>query len=533
MMEEIDDEECVVRCIKEYIKTNKVEELFTLPMRRIVYTEENIQRYLDAYLFLDISNINEFIDYIVHDYILLQRRLLAPIHHYDIIMQKIDKVLHKGTSITPPDEISLIYHTFIDYPHKCNKILNDKSLLYIYDYIKFQYLDAVSEDISDTSVSRLTSLTYLNARGSIKITNLSVYNLVNLTHLDASNNSTITDRSVSRLKNLTSLTMFNNLNITDVSIYNLPQLTSIHLRRTVITDESIKTLKHLKSLVIYGNNISSSIGHLTSLTHLDIAENHMIADSVLYNLKNLRHLFLSGCIGITDSSVSTLTNLETLSIRDVYNISDMSIEKLTNLTFLYVSSITNIHTHKVSDSSISKLTKLKHLECVNAMSITDSSIVTLKNLTYLSCNNCDKITDMSISGLTNLTHLGVTYCKEITDISISRLSNLTHLSIMFNRCITYQSISKLPKLLYLDISNYNNTFLPESCFCNLEKLIYLSLIWDTKIIPESIRMLKNLKSLTGYISQPDISYNLENHAIVPQHVYHSHFYRKYYNYNIL
>ena len=81
--------------------------------------------------------------------------------------------------------------------------------------------------ITDASVSKLTSLTSLNARNNPEITDASVHKLTSLRSLNANSNPKITDASVAKLTSLTSLTATNNPKITDMSISQLPNLVDV------------------------------------------------------------------------------------------------------------------------------------------------------------------------------------------------------------------------------------------------------------------------------------------------------------------
>jgi hypothetical protein len=323
MMEETKNENDCKSVIMEYTRINNVTDIFSTPMKDIVYTPDNIQRYLDAYLLLDIQSIDKFVSHIIYDYVFVKCILLEVICHYEIIKIYIQKIL---------DQMKVGFFD-VDVPEHiipCNVPLTDNNLIYINKHFHITHLNAYNNsNISDFSVSKLTHLTHLIPNQ--RISDYSVCFLTNLTCLvDCCEykQENITDLSVSKLLNLTHL-YTSKQRITDISISKLTKLVTLHMSNcsSPITIDAICSLPNLTTLVApHNRNINGKIASCTQLVHLNIDGRYLTDHKILLSLINLEHLVISYYM-YNDELVLNLKNLKSLILSsinmipiDVYNI---------------------------------------------------------------------------------------------------------------------------------------------------------------------------------------------------------------------
>ena len=158
-------------------------------------------------------------------------------------------------------------------------------------------------------------------------------------------------------------------------------------------------------------SIPSSLGNLTSLTHLNLAANSLT--------------------GTIPSSLGNLTNLTYLAIWGEFTGSiPSSLGRLTNLTYLELGAGNNPNHPLPIPSFLGNLTNLTYLAIWGEFTgLIPSSLGNLTNLTYLEFNYTEATGQIpsSLGNLTNLTRLRL-YGNQLTGPIPRSLGNLTNLT---------------------------------------------------------------------------------------------------------
>lgn len=181
-------------------------------------------------------------------------------------------------------ELRIKYIPYYVYPHLNDEILNRKDMknlrylevshkspitdIGIIGLYHLRYLHAVSENITDVGIMRLTNLTELNIRYNNKITGLALLHLTNLTYLDI-RDTNMTNEGIQNLTKLTTLDMNRNMYITNNGLVHLTNLTYLGIRECVQIN-------------------NTGIKHLTKLTQLDADYNSSITKEVITYLPALK-----------------------------------------------------------------------------------------------------------------------------------------------------------------------------------------------------------------------------------------------------
>ena len=275
-------EDQVIETINEYLKV-----IPELDYKKVIFTNDYVitgakhhakdsvlRTYIDTFQLLEYNELNNFIDYIIKEYIINKKQLLEVIYNYDIINERLNDYCSKNA----------ISKDMLKYIINCN-----------FELVKLR----LDKDITDNDIIDVSNKT----------------KLPNLTHLDLYCNTNISNNIISKLTNLTILDLGRNNNISYSSIKKLTKLTSLHLNRNK-------------------NFSDTNISKLTNLTSLDLGWNTELTNDCISKLINLTSLNLGSNNNITDDGISKLINLRILILRSNYKISENGINKLTNLNTL-------------------------------------------------------------------------------------------------------------------------------------------------------------------------------------------------------
>src|SRR3989338_3576937 len=197
----------------------------------IMYTEENIKKYVDLVSFFQYDMEKDFANYILHTYI-IKKRFLDRIYGYGCIINAVCNLCEK-------DE---------------DKILNNDILIYLSNYIEIDKLDALNNNkITDEGIKHM-QLHTLDASDS-RITDegikhMQLHTLYASTHmtnegikhmklhtLNASD--FMTDEGI---KHMQLHTLYASYNMTDEGIKHM-HLHTLHASNSQITDEGIKHMQ--------------------------------------------------------------------------------------------------------------------------------------------------------------------------------------------------------------------------------------------------------------------------------------------------
>src|SRR3989338_10162255 len=209
---------------KKFVEKNWTEEqvyYFINNYKDVMYTEENITKYVDLVSFFQYDMENDFANYILHTYI-IKKRFLDRIYGYGCIINAVCNLCEK-------DE---------------HKILDDEILIYLSSYVEIDKLDvSYNTKITDEGIKHM-QLHTVNAFYS-KITDEGIKHM-QLHTLNAIQ-SKITDKGI---KHMQLHTLYaSDSNITDEGIKHM-QLHTLDARYSKITDEGIKHMQ-LHTLCAY------------------------------------------------------------------------------------------------------------------------------------------------------------------------------------------------------------------------------------------------------------------------------------------
>lgn len=310
------------------------------------------------------------------------------------------------------------------------------------------------EDNKDISVVKIVGVTGTGLRNLKKLKKLLIEYCDDFTTLEFEHKDSIEElklrgvdninvfKSLVNLKNLKKLEIdYHNDNITNEILGELVQLESIDFGVTIqqVTGSCLKRLKNLKELkILFDDNITDKmLSELVNLESLEIGSKNLTG-SCFKELKKLRNLKLLSCSNhFINESLGWLTNLESLDIANLNrSITGNSFKELKNLKKLDIHIFNNI-----SNDCIENLTNLEYLN-VSSNKITDEAFEKLTNLKELSVL-CQYVTERIFDNLKNLEH--VTILDTLLDRSfdaLSKLENLKEVSVHRRE----QSDSKQKKL---------------------------------------------------------------------------------------
>src|SRR3989344_1239613 len=236
---------------KKFVEKEWMEEqvyYFINNYKDIMYTEENIKKYIDLVSFFQYDVENDFANYILHTYI-IKKQFLDRIYGYGCIIDAVCKLCEKDK----------------------DKILNDELLIYLSNYIEIDKLDA----------------SYNN-----KITNEGIKHM-QLHTLDA-RYSHITDEGIKHMHLHTLNAKYSNL--TDEGIKHM-QLHTLNAQRSKITDEGIK---HMLLRTLYTSEYMTNKGIKHMQLHTLDAAKHMTNEGI----KHMQlHTLYASWSKITDEGI--------------------------------------------------------------------------------------------------------------------------------------------------------------------------------------------------------------------------------------
>lgn len=350
------------------------------------------------------------------------------------------------------------------------------------------YPTYVSKILDD--ISKLPTLKSLR----IGVNNLglkSMSKLTSLTFLDLTLSSWITSEGIQELKDLNNLTCLNlrgcwridSNGINFISkTFKLKKL-GIEYCKEAVTDDSMayfpsmNTLTHLDS---YECRISDmGVNYISTLANLTVLEMGLPYHHKMNN---------QDYKGITIEAISKLCRLKNLISLGLSsrNLSDKALKNISTLSLLTELDISNCDL--ISNAGLHHLSNLRSLKVLNLSSCTNisnegmSNLSEHKNLTSLLANNLPRITAEAFTSffkLTKLTIFNLDHLK-IKDEGvklISRLSNITSLSL-YGCSITDKGVMELAgktKLTELDLRGNqvtSNGLKVLSCLKYLHKLDY-------------------------------------------------------------
>src|SRR3989344_4845794 len=218
---------------KKFVEKDWTEEqvyYFINNYKDIMYTEENITKYVDLVSYFQYDMENDFANYILHTYI-IKKRFLNRIYGYGCIINAVCELCEK-------DE---------------NHILDNNILIYLSNYVEIDKLDASkSNKITDKGIKHL-QLHTLDARCS-QITDEGIKHM-QLHTLNASHNMTVKGIKHMQLHTLDA----SKSKITDEGIKYM-QLHTLHAS-PYMTDEGIKHMQ-LHTLHASFNMTDEGIKHM-------------------------------------------------------------------------------------------------------------------------------------------------------------------------------------------------------------------------------------------------------------------------------
>lgn len=260
-----------------------------------------------------------------------------------LLPELIDHIIYFTTNSV--SDLSLVNKYFNDNVKKI-RIISNKD----YPKMKNEYLQS------------LPNLTELYLPGGYVINYQGIRYLKNLKILDLtctrSPDERITDSDLSKITSLTHLGLSYNRIITDEGISGLTNLTFLDLAGTTISDRGIMNLNKLEFIRLSGNTMVTNDGlaRLSSLTDLNLYSNDKITfNESMYRLKKLT---LGYNFIILDDELSKLTNLEILDLEFNKIITDKGVSNLVNLKDLFVNDL-------ITNEGISNLTNLRSLALGN------------------------------------------------------------------------------------------------------------------------------------------------------------------------
>src|SRR3989344_5871608 len=180
--------------------------------RNLMYTEENIVKYVDLVSFFQYDMEKDFANFILHTYI-IKKRFLDRIYGYGCIINAVCNLCEK-------DE---------------DKILNNDILIYLSNYIEIDKLDALNNNKITNEGIKHMKLHTLNASNS-KITDEGIkYMQLHILHASYY----MTDEGI---KHMQLHTLYASYNMTDEGIKHM-HLHTLHASNSQITDEGIKHMQ--------------------------------------------------------------------------------------------------------------------------------------------------------------------------------------------------------------------------------------------------------------------------------------------------
>ncbi|MCL2360665.1 MAG: leucine-rich repeat domain-containing protein [Defluviitaleaceae bacterium] len=304
----------------------------------------------------------------------------------------------------------------------------------------------------------------------------SISNLTSITYLSLDNNPIQDISALANLTSLTSLHISNSL-VQDISpLSNLTSLTSLSLSSIPVRDISpLANLAGLTTLSLSGSTIRdiSPLADLTGLKSLSLFDSSVQDISPINNLTGLEWLSIGHSLIIDLSALDNLPYLTDLSLHwNPYFSGDIAaLRNLPNLTRLRIDCTGG--QNRITDfSPIGVLYNLRYLELLQASHFRDLSILNnLPNLVNLQLNFAD-IQDFSpLSRHTNLYRLALidTQISDLSVLPLQSLPNLTRLFLNRNEISDVSPLGELTTLRSLSLSdNMISDITPLAALYNLE-----------------------------------------------------------------
>lgn len=245
---------------------------------------------------------------------------------------------------------------------------------------------------------------------------------------------------------------------------------------------SIGTLTGLKKLNIANNNIedASFLVNLSELEELDISNND------ISSISSISHLYGLTKLDVSHNNISNISDITYLSYLQELNIGSNNITNILALSSLYDLTELDISSNNISSETIDAISGLSELVSLNVAYTTIAS-TTIQSLSYIY-----NITSLNLSGitanissytnkLTNITELYLDDCSLSSDdiVALGKFANLSTLSVAGNN-LQYDEVVKLVDGLktYNNIASLNiggNIFSYVPDFTGLTKLTELDL----------------------------------------------------------
>ena len=253
--------------------------------RNIIYTEENIVKYVDLVSFFQYDMEKDFANYILHTYI-IKRQFLDRIYGYGCIINAV-------CNLCEEDE---------------DKILDDDILIYLSSYVEIDKLDgSYNNKITDEGVKHM-HLHALDARHS----NITDYGIKHMTLHTLYASEHMTNKGI---KHRQFHTLSTSRHMTDKGIKHM-QLHTLEARYSNITDGGIKHMQ-LHTLSASDNMTDEGIKHM-QLHTLDASRSNITDEGIkhmqLHTLKTSEYMTDEG---IKHMHLHTLEASEYTQIRTI------------------------------------------------------------------------------------------------------------------------------------------------------------------------------------------------------------------------
>src|SRR3989338_4215161 len=199
----------------------------------IMYTEENIKKYVDLVSFFQYDMENDFANYILRTYI-IKKQFLDHIYGYGCIINAVCKLCEKDEYKILDDDILIYLSTYVEID-KLDASKNNKITYEGIKHMQLHTLDARKSQITDEGIKNM-QLHTLDASIS-KITDEGIKHMQ--LHTLGAYGSQITDVGI---KHMQLHTLYASESMTDEGIKHM-QLHTLNAYKSKITDEGIKHMQ--------------------------------------------------------------------------------------------------------------------------------------------------------------------------------------------------------------------------------------------------------------------------------------------------
>lgn len=357
-------------------------------------------------------------------------------------------------------------------------------------------------NLSNNGIMRLHGLEHLHGLEKLYILSNKVIKTEKLGKLKRLQYLDLLDNVLDHVENidgscLHSLMLSDNLILDLAGFPNLEALETLVLKRNNISDfTELCKLHNLESLNVSHNkvgSVSSQVGKLTHLRHLDLSSNEL--QSVDMHNMPLRELYLNRNM-LEHVSISEMPDLQTLnlSLNNMWDVSgitslpsllvlatadntitdipetfngfgslkhlDLSSNKISKLQNL--SLLTNLQTLVLNKNQIDVIENLENLQNLGTLRLAENNIRRIENLQTL-----HKLRELYLSGnlietlenLDGLTELTAVFLSNNSIGSIENLESLTNLQVLdlnYNNISKCKSLENLQDLKNLHVSGNTN-----------------------------------------------------------------------------